>query len=111
VPEDRADAGARTRVCPGPRLLTYPDSLGGDLASIRALLSGPLAGLFGGIHILPPLPSSAERGFAPATNEEIDPSFGEWDDIAALAADRDVLLDLMVNHISRQADVDASGPP
>ena len=49
----------------GPQLLTYPDSLGGDLAAIRALLDGPLAGLFGGIHVLPPFPSSADRGFAP----------------------------------------------
>jgi sucrose 6(F)-phosphate phosphorylase len=103
MPEDRAGAGARAGVRPGPQLLTYPDSLGGDLASIRALLNGPLAGLFGGIHILPPFPSSADRGFAPVTYEAIDPRFGDWDDIAALAADHDVLLDLMVNHISRQS--------
>jgi sucrose 6(F)-phosphate phosphorylase len=88
----------------GAQLLTYPDSLGGDLASIRALLDGPLAGLFGGVHILPPFPSSADRGFAPVTYGEIDPRFGDWDDIAALAAGHDVLLDLMVNHISRQSD-------
>jgi sucrose phosphorylase len=88
----------------GPQLLTYPDSLGGDLASIRALLDGPLAGLFSGVHILPPFPSSADRGFAPVTYCEIDPRFGDWEDIAAVAADHDVLLDLMVNHISRQSD-------
>ena len=88
----------------GPQLLTYPDSLGGDLAAIRALLDGPLAGLFSGVHILPPFPSSADRGFAPVTYREIDPRFGSWEDIGALAADHDVLLDLMVNHISRQSD-------
>jgi sucrose phosphorylase len=88
----------------GPQLLTYPDSLGGDLASVLALLAGPLAGLFGGIHVLPPFPSSADRGFAPVTYRQIDPRFGTWDDIGALAADHDVLLDLMVNHISRQSE-------
>jgi sucrose phosphorylase len=88
----------------GPQLLTYPDSLGGDLAAIRALLDGPLKGLFRGIHILPPFPSSADRGFAPVTYREIDPRFGDWEDIAAIAADHDVLLDLMVNHISRQSE-------
>jgi sucrose phosphorylase len=87
----------------GPQLLTYPDSLGGDLAAIRALLDGPLADLFSGVHILPPFPSSADRGFAPVTYREIDPRFGDWADIAAIAADHDVLLDLMVNHISRQS--------
>ncbi len=88
----------------GPQLLTYPDSLGGDLASLQELLGGPLAGLFSGVHILPPFPSSADRGFAPVTYRDIDPRFGDWDDIAGLAADHDVLLDLMVNHISRQSD-------
>jgi sucrose phosphorylase len=89
---------------PGPQLLTYPDSLGGDLASIRALLDGPLDGLFSGVHILPPFPSSADRGFAPVTYRRIDPRFGSWDDIAAIAARHDVLLDVMVNHISRQSE-------
>ena len=86
----------------GPQLLTYPDSLGGDLRSICALLDGPLAGLFAGVHVLPPFPSSADRGFAPLTYREIDPRFGTWDDIRRLAESHDVLLDLMVNHISRQ---------
>ena len=91
------------RLRPGPQLLTYPDSLGGDLGSIRALLDGPLSGLFGAVHVLPPFPSSGDRGFAPLTYREIDPRYGSWTDIRALAADHDVLLDLMVNHISRQS--------
>lgn len=89
---------------PGPQLLTYPDSLGGDLASLRRLLDGPFRGLFGGVHVLPPFPSSGDRGFAPITYREIEPRFGTWADIRALAADHDVLLDLMVNHVSRRSD-------
>ena len=87
----------------GPQLLTYPDSLGGDLAAIEALLRGPLDGLFTGIHILPPFPSSGDRGFAPTTYLEIDPRFGSWADIRHLAERHDVMLDLMVNHISRRS--------
>ena len=87
-----------------PQLLTYPDSLGGDLASIRRLLDDELRGLFGGVHVLPPFPSSGDRGFAPITYREIDPAFGTWADIRALATDHDVLLDLMVNHISRRSE-------
>jgi sucrose phosphorylase len=87
----------------GPQLVTYPDSLGGDLAAIRDLLAGPFAGLFTGVHVLPPFPSSGDRGFAPLTYLEIDPRFGNWADISALAEDHDVVLDLMINHLSRQS--------
>jgi sucrose phosphorylase len=90
-------------IAPRPQLLTYPDSLGGDLAALRRLLEGPLGGAFRGVHILPPFPSSGDRGFAPVTYREIDPRFGSWDDVAALAARHDVLLDLMINHISRRS--------
>jgi sucrose phosphorylase len=84
-------------------LLTYPDSLGGDIGSLARLLDGPLAGLFRGVHILPPFPSSGDRGFAPLTYGTIDPRFGTWDDIRRIAARHDVVLDVMINHISRQS--------
>jgi len=86
-----------------PQLMTYPNSLGGDLSSLDGLLRGPLQGLFAGIHILPPFPSSGDRGFAPLAYAEIDPRFGSWDDIAHLAQRHDLLLDLMINHLSRRS--------
>jgi sucrose 6(F)-phosphate phosphorylase len=59
------------------QLITYPDSLGGDLRMLGHLLNGPFYGLFtGGIHILPPFPSSGDRGFAPLTYLEIEPRIG-----------------------------------
>jgi sucrose phosphorylase len=88
-----------------PQLMTYADSLGGDLAALETLLNGPLDGLFGGIHILPPFPSSGDRGFAPMTYEEIEPAFGSWKDIERLAVRHDVLLDVMINHVSRRSPV------
>ena len=88
---------------PRPQLLTYPDSLGGDLRGLGALLDGPLTGLFHGVHILPPFPSSGDRGFAPITYHEIEPRFGTWADIGKISAHHDVLLDLMINHLSRQS--------
>lgn len=90
-------------VAPRPQLVTYPDSLGGDLRALHSLLQGPLTGLFRGVHVLPPFPSSGDRGFAPVTYRVIDPRFGTWNDIARLAAGYDVVLDLMVNHISRRS--------
>lgn len=86
------------------QLITYPDSLGGDLKSLHHVLNTCFADLFkGGVHILPPFPSSGDRGFAPLTYLEIEPSFGTWEDIKAIGEDYDVLVDLMVNHISRQS--------
>ena len=86
------------------QLITYPDSLGGDLRALNELLRKQLADLFpGGVHILPPFPSSGDRGFAPLTYLDIDPSFGTWDDIREIGEKFDVLVDLMVNHISRQS--------
>ncbi|HET9522155.1 MAG TPA: sucrose phosphorylase [Candidatus Limnocylindrales bacterium] len=90
-------------ISPRPQLLTYPDSLGGGLAQLAGLLDGPMAGLFHGIHVLPPFPSSGDRGFAPLTYYGIDARFGTWEDIQRLGERHDVLLDLMINHISRQS--------
>ncbi|MDP3177659.1 MAG: sucrose phosphorylase [Spirochaetaceae bacterium] len=86
------------------QLITYPDSLGGDLRKLHAVLLKYFSDIFrGGIHILPPFPSSGDRGFAPLTYLEIEPAFGAWADIREIGKDFDVLLDLMVNHISRQS--------
>ena len=83
------------------QLITYPDSLGGDLKTLYHVLETYFAGIFkGGIHILPPFPSSGDRGFAPLTYLEIEPKFGDWEDIQRLGEKQDILLDLMVNHIS-----------
>ena len=86
------------------QLITYPDSMGGDLPALNALLTRHFLDIFsGGVHILPPFPSSSDRGFAPRTYYEIDPAFGSWEDIRRIAEHFDVILDLMVNHLSRQS--------
>ena len=86
------------------QLITYPDSLGGDLRALRHVLDKYLAeACGGGVHILPPFPSSGDRGFAPLTYLEIEPKFGSWYDIRRIGERFDVMLDLMVNHISRQS--------
>jgi sucrose 6(F)-phosphate phosphorylase len=86
------------------QLIAYPDSLGGSLAGLRAALDRFFPGCFpGGVHVLPPFPSSGDRGFAPITYAQIDPRFGSWFDIAALGEIGPVMLDVMVNHVSRQS--------
>lgn len=87
------------------QLITYPDSLGGDLASLKQVLMEHFADVFkGGVHILPPYPSSGDRGFAPLTYLEIDPTFGNWDDVKSIGEQFDLTLDVMVNHISKESE-------
>lgn len=86
------------------QLITYPDSLGGDLRNLHCVLEKYLPDLFtGGIHILPPFPSSGDRGFAPLTYLEIEPKFGTWDDIKRIGEKHAIMLDLMINHISAKS--------
>ena len=84
------------------QLITYADRLAGDLAGLRRLLDGELSGVFGGVHILPffvPI-DGADAGFDPIDHTAVDPRIGSWDDVGTLAAGRDVMADLIVNHVS-----------
>ena len=83
-------------------LIAYADRLGGDLAGVHRLLQGPLAGLFGGVHILPfyrPF-DGADAGFDPEDHTQVDARLGSWDDITALAEDYALMVDVIVNHVS-----------
>jgi sucrose phosphorylase len=83
-------------------LIAYADRFGGDLAGLRALLGGPLRGLFGGVHVLPfyrPY-DGADAGFDPQDHTQVDPRLGSWADIAALSAEYQLMADVIVNHVS-----------
>ena len=84
------------------QLIAYPDRLGGSLPGLGRLLDGPLAGLFAGVHVLPfYLPfDGADAGFDPDDHLAVDPRLGTWDDLAALARGRDLVADVIVNHVS-----------
>jgi len=83
--------------------LSYVDRLtGGGLHELAALLNGPLAGVFGGAHLLPffhPI-DGADAGFDPIDHTAVDERLGTWDDMRALGATVEVMADLIVNHVS-----------
>lgn len=85
------------------QLITYPDSLGGNLIELHYVLRKYFRNAIGGVHILPFYPSSADRGFAPLTYDTVDPAFGTWEDLELIGRDFDLMIDFMVNHISRQS--------
>jgi sucrose phosphorylase len=85
------------------QLITYVDRLsGGGIRQLSQLLSGPLQGLFGGVHLLPfyhPI-DGADAGFDPIDHTQVDPRLGSWDDIRDLSRHADVMADVIVNHMS-----------
>ena len=85
------------------QLITYPNSLGGNLKGLHTVLAEYFKEAVAGVHILPFYPSSKDRGFSPLTNFEVDPAFGNWDDIRSIAKEFDLVSDLVVNHISSES--------
>ncbi len=85
------------------QLITYVDRFGGrTLEDLRGLLGGPLAGLFGGVHLLPffhPI-DGADAGFDPIDHTRVDPRLGDWQDLKRLAAETELMADVIVNHMS-----------
>jgi sucrose phosphorylase len=87
------------------QLIAYVDRLGGTFGGLRQLLAGPLAGLFGGVHLLPFFEriDGADAGFDPIDHTRVDARLGTWDDVAALARETDLMADVIVNHISSRS--------
>ena len=78
--------------------------MGSNLKDLKEVLDSHFKDAVGGVHILPFYPSSADRGFAPLTYREVDPKFGDWEDIEALKENYYLMFDFMVNHISKQSE-------
>jgi sucrose phosphorylase len=88
------------------QLITYVDRFSGSgFHDLQQLLDGTLQGLFGGAHLLPfyyPI-DGADAGFDPIDHTQPDSRLGSWDDVRELAAGRDLMADLIVNHVSSRS--------
>lgn len=85
------------------QLITYVDRFGGKtLSELEALLDGPLAGVFGGVHLLPFFEKidGADAGFDPIDHTVVDARLGDWDSIRSLSAKVPLMADVIVNHMS-----------
>lgn len=81
-------------------LIAYADCMGHDLKDLEKVLKTYVGKAIGGLHVLPFFPSSADRGFAPITYDEVEPAFGSWEDIERLASEYYLMYDYMINHVS-----------
>lgn len=88
------------------QLITYVDRLsGGGLRDLKHLLEGPLADVFGGVHLLPffdPI-DGTDAGFDPIDHASVDARLGTWDDVRELSGLMGVMADVIVNHISDES--------
>jgi glycosidase len=56
------------------------------------------------VHILPFFPYSSDDGFSVVDFYRVDPTLGDWDDIARLGKNFRLMFDAVVNHISRHSE-------
>jgi sucrose phosphorylase len=88
-------------------LITYADQLRGPDAVPLQVLRQFLArvtGLISGIHLLPFYPSSSDDGFSVIDYRQVDPAFGSWQQVHALAEDFRLMVDAVINHVSARSE-------
>jgi len=89
-------------------LITYGDQLSSPgekpLQTLRAFCRENLAGVMGGIHILPFYPWTSDDGFSVVDYRRVDPALGDWDDISAMQENFRLMFDGVINHISSQSE-------
>ena len=89
-------------------LITYGDQIREPgrppLQSLAEVLTARAKALISGVHILPCFPYSSDDGFSVIDYQQVDPNLGSWEDIAELTAHFRLMLDAVINHISRQSE-------
>lgn len=86
-------------------LISYGDSILAPnekpLRTLYHFMCQYMGDIINSLHILPCFPYSSDDGFSVEDYKQINPELGDWDDIAVLASEYDVMLDAVINHISR----------
>jgi sucrose phosphorylase len=84
------------------QLIAYADRLGDSLTGLADVVRTDLAPAFGGVHILPFFTphDGADAGFDPVDHTQVDSRLGSWDDVRDIARTHEVMVDLIVNHVS-----------
>lgn len=89
-------------------LITYGDQVRQrgipPLRTLSRLAEKYLAGVVGGIHILPFFPYSSDDGFSVIDYQQVNPDLGTWKDITHLGSSFRLMFDAVINHISVQSE-------
>ncbi len=87
-------------------MITYGDSICATEEKPLVTLSRFLEYLqdtITGVHILPFCPYSSDDGFSVIDYLQVNPDFGDWKDVEAIAEKFDLMADLVLNHISSES--------
>lgn len=89
-------------------LIAYGDMVNREdvhpLAVLNEFAREKLQGMVNTIHILPFFPFSSDDGFSVIDFKEVNPEWGCWDDIDELTESFDLMVDVVVNHISQHSE-------
>jgi sucrose phosphorylase len=87
-------------------LITYGNSIqepgATPLQTLKDFLETRFMGAISTVHILPFFPYTSDHGFSVIDYREVDEDLGSWDDIRAIAAEFGLMVDLVINHCSRE---------
>ena len=85
-------------------LIAYPDQFArpgeAPLRTLRTVVEAVFEPWLTGVHVLPFFPWSSDDGFAVTDPEAVDPRYGTWEDVEALARGRRLVVDAVLNHLS-----------
>lgn len=87
-------------------LITYGNSIqsAGEvpLQTLGSFLQDNLSDTLNNVHILPFFPYSSDDGFSVIDYRLVNPDWGDWGDIAGIARHFHLMIDLVINHCSRE---------
>ncbi len=87
-------------------LITYADSIKSEYESPLLVLNQFLQKYIDSIdsiHILPFMPSSSDSGFSVIDYYKIDEKFGNWKDLNLISKNKNIMIDIVLNHASRNS--------
>lgn len=88
-------------------LITYGDSFyetgKAPLQTLHQFLETQVSDVITDVHLLPIFPYTSDDGFSVTDYTAIDSSLGDWKDVQALSNDFCIMLDFVVNHISKSS--------
>lgn len=88
-------------------LITYGDMVQSQnappLETLERFLRQYVGDAFSTLHLLPFFPYSSDDGFSVIHFRRVDPALGSWQDVEKLGASHRLMVDLVLNHVSRQS--------
>ncbi len=79
-----------------------PETTTPKLQGLRRFLEDYAQPGVNGVHILPFFPYSSDDGFSVTDYLQVRPDLGTWHDVEAIARSFHLMVDLVLNHVSRQ---------